>query len=345
MRKEKIKVEHAIGKILSHDITKIVRGEFKGRAFKKGHMITDGDVQELLKLGKEHIYVLALDTGDVHEDEAGIRLGRAVAGSNVEWKGPKESRVNLFAKVPGVLKINIGALEAINDLPDVVMATLPHNTVVKQGEMLAGTKVIPLIVGEQVLTAAEEIANEVGELIKVVPFMKKQVGIVVTGNEVYKGRIKDTFGPVLIDKIISYGSEVIKLAYAPDDADVIAEKIKGLMEAGAEFILVSGGMSVDPDDVSPIGIQKSGAEIVKYGAAALPGAMFLMAYNGDVPIMGVPACGMFFKITILDLLLPRIFIGEKITRKDIVKLAHGGLCRACPQCHYPNCNFGMGVSL
>jgi molybdenum cofactor synthesis domain-containing protein len=179
----------------------------------------------------------------------------------------------------------------------------------------------------------------------VVPFLRKKVGIIVTGSEVYKGRIKDTFGPVLRDKVVSFGSEVMELVYAPDDASVIAEQIEVMLNKGAELILVSGGMSVDPDDVSPLGILKSGAEIIKYGAPALPGAMFLMAYHGDVPIMGVPACGMYFRTTILDLVLPRILIGEKITRRDIVKLAHGGLCRACPQCHYPNCNFGMGVSL
>jgi molybdenum cofactor synthesis domain-containing protein len=345
MQQIKIKTDAAVGKILSHDITKIVRGEFKGRAFKKGHIIGTEDVTELLKLGKEHIYVLSLDPGEVHEDEAGIRLGKAVAGANVDWKDPKESRVNLFAKIPGVLKIDIEALEEINDLPDVILSTLPNNIIVKQGEMVAGTKVIPLVAKETVVNTAEKIAQKSGEVIKVVPFIKKKVGIIVTGSEVFKGRIKDTFGPVLCDKIESFGSEVLELVYAPDDAEVIAEQITNLLNKGAEMILVSGGMSVDPDDVSPLGIHKSGAEIIKYGAPALPGAMFLMAYHGDVPIMGIPACGMFFRTTILDLLLPRILIGEKISRRDIVKLAHGGLCRACPQCHYPNCNFGMGVSL
>lgn len=201
------------------------------------------------------------------------------------------------------------------------------------------------MVDETAVAAAEKIAQQAGEVMKVVPFIKQKVGIVVTGNEVYKGRIKDNFGPVLKDKILAFGSEVLELAYTPDDAGVIAQQIKDFLNKGAEMILVSGGMSVDPDDVSPLGIQQSGAEIIKYGAAALPGAMFLMAYHGDVPIMGVPACGMYFRTTVLDLLLPKIFIGKKITRRDIVNLAHGGLCRACEPCHYPNCTFGMGGSL
>ncbi|MTI81146.1 MAG: molybdopterin-binding protein [Firmicutes bacterium] len=345
MRKQAIKVEEAVGKVLSHDITKIVAGEFKGPAYKKGHVITSQDVQELLKLGKDHVYVLELDESDVHEDEAGVRLGKAVAGNGTEWKGPKESRVNIFSSVPGLLKINIDALEEINELPNVVMATLPNNTVVKPGDMLAGTKVIPLVVDETDISAAENIAQEAGDIIKVVPFIQKKVGIIVTGNEVYKGRIKDTFGPVLSKKINSYQSEVLELAYCPDDAEVISTQISNMVEKGAEMILLSGGMSVDPDDTTPKGIVLSGAEIIKYGAPALPGAMFLIAYINDIPILGVPACGMYFKTTVLDLVLPRIFVGEKISRKDIIKMAHGGLCQNCAQCSYPNCTFGMGGSL
>ncbi|WP_031513833.1 molybdopterin-binding protein [Desulfofalx alkaliphila] len=344
MRTEIIKVEEAVGKVLCHDITKIVKGSFKGPAFKKGHVLKQEDIQELLNMGKEHVYVLELEPGDVHEDDAGIRLAKSVAGSGVEWKGPKEGRVNLFAAVPGLLKVNVGALESINDLSDVILATLPNNSVVEKGNMLAGTKVIPLVVKETVITAAEEIAEASGEVIRVLPFIKKNVGIIVTGSEVYKGRIKDAFGPGLSEKVKSFGSDVLELVYAPDKADDISQKIKNLIEKGAELIMVSGGMSVDPDDVTPTGIRLSGAEIIKYGAPALPGAMFMLAYLKDVPVFGVPACGMFFKTTILDILLPKVLTGEIITRKDLVKLANGGLCRSCDQCRYPNCSFGTGAS-
>ncbi|MEW6064229.1 MAG: molybdopterin-binding protein [Bacillota bacterium] len=242
------------------------------------------------------------------------------------------------------MKINLEALEAVNDLPDVILSTLPNNTVVKEGEMLAGTKVIPLVVQEEVLLEAEKIAAEAGSIIKVLPFLEKKISIIITGNEVYKGRIKDAFGPVLSEKILPYGSKVLEVDYAPDDADVIAEKIILSVEKGADIILVSGGMSVDPDDVTPLGIRLSGAEIVKYGSPVLPGAMFLMAYRGNVAVLGMPACGMYFRTTVLDLLLPLLLVGERISRRDIVKLAHGGLCRSCPRCRYPNCTFGIGVS-
>lgn len=344
MKLQTIKVEDAVGKVLSHDITQIVKGESKGALFKKGHIIKQEDVSELLKLGKENIYILDLEPDDVHEDEAGIRLGKAVTGDCVTWLGPRESRVNMHAECDGLLKINIPALEAINELPDVILSTLPNNTVVKKGELLAGTKVIPLVVPEQTVATAENICRQAGGwVIKVMPFQILKVGAVITGSEVYKKRIRDGFGPVITEKVEAFGSEILGIDYAPDDVSIIAGKIKKMASDGADIIFVTGGMSVDPDDVTPNAIRQAGAKVEKYGAAALPGAMFMLSYLEDIPIMGVPACGMFFKITIVDLILPRLLAGERVTRKDIVALAHGGLCRACPECRYPNCTFGKGA--
>jgi len=344
MRVQILQVEDAVGKVLSHDITKIVPGEFKGPAFKKGHCITDADIPELLKLGKERVYVLELEADDVHEDEAGIRLGRAAAGAGVTCSEPWESRVNLFAARDGLLKINVPALEAINDLPEVILSTLPNNTPVAAGEMLAGTKVIPLTVKEDLLRRAEDITAAWGKVVSVVGYQPLDAGIVVTGGELYAGRIPDRFGPVLRQKVESYGSRVLELKLAPDDPEKIAQVIKELITAGVQLVLVSGGMSVDPDDVTPQGISLSGANIEIYGAPVLPGAMFLLAYQDMVPIIGMPACGMYFRITILDLILPRLLTGDRLSRKDIVALAHGGLCRGCPECRYPRCSFGLAGS-
>lgn len=341
MQAQVIPIEEAVGKVLSHDITKVVPGEFKGVAFKKGHIIREEDIPELLKLGKERVYVLELDADDVHEDEAGVRLGRAVAGEGVACSEPKESRVNLYAARSGLLKINVPALEAINDLPEVILSTLPNNTPVTEGDVLAGTKVIPLTVKEEVVRAAEAIAAEQGKVIRVIPYQPLEVGIIVTGGEVFAGRIKDAFGPVLREKVESFGSHVRDLKYASDDPFMIARLIEEMIAAGDRLVLVSGGMSVDPDDVTPQGIAMSGAYIEKYGAPVLPGAMFLLAYKDRIPVIGVPACGMYFRTTILDLILPRLLTGERLTRKDIVALAHGGLCRSCPECHYPRCSFGL----
>lgn len=340
MQVQKIMVEDAIGKVLSHDITKVVRGEFKGPAFKKGHIIREEDIIELRKMGKDKIYVLKLEEGDVHEDEAGVRLGRATAGPGITWSGPKESRVNLLADKAGLLKINISALEAVNDLPDVVLSTLPNNIPVSQGELVAGTKVIPLVVKEEVIKAVESICDQ-GGILSIISYQPKKVGLIVTGGEVFYGRIKDVFGPIIKQKVESFDSQVLEIRYSPDDAEEISRLINEVIASGAELVLVSGGMSVDPDDVTPEGIRLSGAVIEKYGAPVLPGAMFLLAYKGEIPIIGVPACGMYFRTTILDLLLPRLLTGERLTHRNIAALAHGGLCRNCRECRYPQCSFGL----
>lgn len=343
MIRQTLRVEDAVNKILCHDMSRIVRGEYKGPAFKKGHLIKATDIPDLLKMGKEKIFILELEPGEVHEDEAGVRLGAAGAGNEVVWTGPSESRVNLYAKSDGLLKVNVSLLEAINDLPDVIFSTLPNNTVVKEGDMLAGTKVIPLVVPEETIKTVEDLCRQAGSpVIEVVPFKSYKIGIIITGSEVYKQRINDAFGPVLNEKLGTMGQEILRIEYAPDDCELISKKITRMVADGAGMVILTGGMSVDPDDVTPKAIRLSGAQVEKYGAAALPGAMFMLAYMDEVPIMGVPACGMFFKITVLDLVLPRLLAGERVTRKDIVALAHGGLCRGCAVCHYPNCTFGQG---
>lgn len=340
MKLQTVKVESAVGKVLCHDITKIVQGECKEAIFRKGHVIEPDDIPKFLKIGKENIYIMDLDSDEVHEDIAGIRLGTAVAGPDVKWRGPKESKVSLFAEKDGLLKINVAALEAINELPDVILSTLHNNTVVKKGDMLAGTKVIPLVVPEETVAAAEKICRQAGWIIKVVPFQSVKVGAVITGNEVYKQRIRDSFGPVLTDKVKAFGQGILRIEYAPDVCEDISEKIKKMVDDGAGLVFVTGGMSVDPDDVTPKAIASAGASVVRYGAPVLPGAMFMLAYLNDIPIMGVPACGMFFKTTIVDLLLPRLLTGERLTKKDIISLGHGGLCQSCESCHFPNCTFG-----
>ena len=340
MKKEIIRTEDAVGKILAHDITRIVKDEFKGSLFKKGHVIRPEDVDRLLDVGKNHIYVLELGESEIHEDEAGVRLGDALKGSGVYTQPPKESRVNLFAEHDGVLKINEDAVQQVNDQPLVVCATLPNNTPVKKDQMLAGTKVIPLVVEESDILAAENACRDAGWVIEVKPYRKKKVGCVITGSEVFYNRIPDAFAPVITEKVESYGSEMLEITYAPDDLEMITEKILDLKAKGADVIFTTGGMSVDPDDLTPTAIKNAGADIVIYGASALPGAMFMMAYLDEIPILGVPACGMFFRTTVVDLLLPRVFADEKITRRDITSLGVGGLCLQCEVCVWPKCTFG-----
>jgi Probable molybdopterin binding domain len=336
-----VSVDKAVGMVLSHDITEIVRGVKKGAAFKKGHIVRKEDIEHLKRLGKEHLYVLNLGSDDIHEDEAAVTLASSLAGSGVHFShSPEEGKIALKASLDGLLRINKEGLRRFNLLGEVMCATLHDNTPVSKGETVAATRLIPLVGNRHLVTEATRLATEAAPVISVFPLRQASVGLVVTGNEVFYGRIEDKFEQVLRDKLTSLGSTMIAVRFAPDDKQRIADEIAACIAQGADLIVTSGGMSVDPDDVTREGILLAGATEVVYGTPVLPGAMFLAAVIGEIPIVGVPACGMFYKITVLDLLLPRILCGERIDRSVVAEMGHGGLCRNCSTCNYPSCHFG-----
>lgn len=340
-QKNIIPVEQAVGMVLPHDITEIVKDAFKGRAFKKGHVIREEDVPHLLRLGKEHIYVLELGANDIHEDEAALVLAEALAGSGVEYtRTIIEGKVSLTAAIDGLLKINKEALCQFNLLGEVMCATLQDNTPVRRGEQVAASRLIPLVGDRGLIEQAVAIAHSGEPIVRVLPLRHARAGLVITGSEVFYGRIEDKFEQVLREKLTNLGSEVTVVRFAPDDPALIAAAIRDCCSNGADMIVTSGGMSVDPDDVTRQGIDQAGALSVVYGTPVLPGAMFLVGTIGDIPVLGVPACGMFHRITVLDLVLPRILVGETISRADLAALGHGGLCRNCKICQYPVCHFG-----
>lgn len=382
---KKLPVTKAVGTVLAHDITEIRPGEFKGRAFRKGHIIRKEDVCHLQRLGKENLFVLNIAEDEMHEDDAAYALANALMGEGVKIKGePKEGKINIIAGADGLLKINRDALLAFNMLGDVMCATLHNNMVVKKGRTVAGTRAIPLVVKKQVVEEAVRIAGNSkignpksgmnrGSVISVIKMRKPKAGVVITGNEVYYGRIKDAFAPIITNKIKAVGGEIVGTYYAPDDESFIETRLKELINAGADLLITTGGMSVDPDDVTRFAIRNLGATDITYGSAVLPGAMFLVAYvakikeqgaegltteakdNGrmaendsslsalsssPVPILGIPACGMYARTTIFDLILPRVLAGEKIGRRELAELGHGGFCMKCEECRYPVCPFG-----
>jgi len=339
--KKIIPVTEAVGMVLPHDITEIVKDGFKGRAFKKGHVIRPSDVEHLRRLGKEHIYVLQLSPEEIHENEAALLMAKALAGAGVEYSTEiVEGKVSLTAAADGLLKINREALYRFNLLGEVMCATLQDNTPVKKGEQVAASRLIPLVAERRVVDQAVAMAASGTPIVRVTPLAKVKAGLVITGSEVFYGRIQDRFEQVLRDKLTLLGSDVGMVGFAPDDPALIATEIRKCLEYGAELIITSGGMSVDPDDVTRQGIKDAGAESIVYGTPVLPGAMFLVGRIGTVPVLGVPACGMFHRITVLDLALPRILAGETIGREELAMLGHGGLCRNCPQGQYPICSFG-----
>ncbi len=336
-----VPVEKSVGMVLPHDITEIVKDVKKEVAFRKGHIIRPEDINHLKRLGKDNIYVLSLSELEIHENEAASILARSLAGRGVEYiDNPEEGKIALKASLDGLLQINKDALFQFNMLGEVMCATLHDNTPVRKDETVAATRLIPLVGSRELITQAEKIVLSGTSVVEVLPLKKVRLGLVITGNEVFYGRIEDRFEEVLRSKVKDLGSELLVVRRAPDDKDIIAREIKVCLEQGADLIVTSGGMSVDPDDVTREGILRAGATEVVYGTPVLPGAMFLSGMLGQVPVLGLPACGMYHKITVFDLVLPRIMTGQKIGRKEFAELGHGGLCRNCKVCQYPVCNFG-----
>ncbi|MDR1857107.1 MAG: molybdopterin-binding protein [Desulfovibrio sp.] len=329
--------------MLCHDITRIVPGESKGPVFRKGHIVTAEDIPVLLSVGKEYIYVFSPHPGFVHEDEAALRLAAVFAGANIGHGAPSEGRVNFTATCRGLLRIDVPRLTQVNSLGELSLSTLHSLQMVEKGRVVAGTRVVPLLIAEERLQAAEALCTE--PLLEVLPLRSMRVGIVTTGSEIYHGRIKDAFGPVLLEKFGALGSSVIDQRFTSDDVDMTSSAIREFVAVGADMVVVTGGMSVDPDDRTPTAIRAAGAEIVVYGAPVYPGAMFLLARidagkGRAVPVLGLPGCVMYHKASIFDLIVPRLMAGLAVTAEDIAKLGHGGLCTNCPTCHYPVCAFG-----
>ncbi|MBW2169420.1 MAG: molybdopterin-binding protein [Deltaproteobacteria bacterium] len=336
-----IPLEQAVGKVLAHDITEIRPGQFKGPAFKKGYIVQKKDLPHLRRLGKENLFVLHIGPDEVHEDDAAMGLAEALAGPGVVVEGPpSEGKVSLKSEYKGLLKVNVEALTDLCLIPDICCASRHNNTLVERMVKVADTRAIPLIIDKKTLDTAIHVASAAGGIFSVKPLSQPQTGLIVTGNEVYSGLIDDKFAPIIRKKMELFGCEIKKTLFAPDDITEIVKSIKELIRIGSELILVAGGMSVDPDDISRMAIAKAGAENVVYGTSVLPGAMFLYGRIGNIPVLGLPACVLFYRATVLDLVLPRVLAGEPITRKDLAAMAHGGLCLSCEQCHYPVCPFG-----
>ena len=337
---KKIKIENAVGTVLAHDMTRIVPGKSKGAGFKKGHIVTAEDIDELLRIGKRHLYVLELPEDRLHEDEAALRIASAISGEGMRWTRPSEGKSNIISPHAGLVKIERAVLQEINSLDDIIVSTLRTNFPCKAEQIVAATRIIPLTIARDKIEQLEQIAHRNQPVIHVKPFRPLRVGGVVTGSEIFEGLIKDGFEDFVGKKIKSYGCELIKKIIVPDEPGAIADAIRTLASLSCELILTTGGLSVDPDDVTRQGIRDAGAEIEFYGSPVLPGAMFLHADLGGIPILGLPACVYYHPTTMFDLILPRILAGDTVTKTDIAAMGHGGLCLQCEKCRYPVCPFG-----
>ena len=335
-----IKTEEAVGHVLCHDLTQIIKDQYKDARFRKGHVVAEADIPVLLSMGKEHLYVWEMTPGMLHENDAAERLYALCANTNMDRSEVKEGKIELKAACDGLFRVNSERLIAVNTVEDIMIATRKGGTAVRKGDKLAGMRVIPLIIPEEKLQAAEQAAGD-APLLELRPWVRKTAAIVATGSEVKKGLIQDTFTPVVKDKLAAYGIETISVAYSGDGVENVANAVTEARKTGADVILCTGGMSVDPDDNTPGGIKQSGAQIVTYGAPVLPGAMFLLGYYDDgTPVMGLPGCVMYAGATIFDLVLPFVAADVPVTRQQVVALGEGGLCLGCKPCHWPACPFG-----
>lgn len=337
MKKRKIAVENSIGKVLPHDMTRIVPGKFKGPVFRKGHIIRKTDIRKFLEIGKEEIWTLQVSKNEYHEDEAAERL-KALSGKNVITKGPSEGKVTFIADRGGFLMVDRKAVNRINRNRKIVFTTRHSFMPVKKGETIAGIRIIPLAISGSRIKRILDSARK-GKPLNIFPYRKKEVGLIITGSEIKKGKIEDEFRAIISGKVEQYGSRIRKVRILGDNKESIRKEILR-MKKSCDFIIITGGMSVDPGDVTPGAIRAAGAQIVSYGAPILPGNMFLAAYLDNIPVFGIPACAVFYKITAFDLFLPMALSGIRITRENIVQRGYGGQCTHCKVCIFPHCSFG-----
>ncbi|MCL2563048.1 MAG: molybdopterin-binding protein [Oscillospiraceae bacterium] len=336
---KRLPVEQAIGEILCHDMTAI-RDGFKGVAFKRGHVIRAQDIPVLRSMGKAHIYIWEPGAGEVHEDEAGYAGAVALAGDGITISGPAEGRYTLTAKRDGLFTVDSSALKALNAVPDYTAATLPGNTSVRAGDRVAGVRIVPLVTARKHAETVAALSDARGPILSIRPYLPLKVGIIITGSEVYHGLIQDRFEPILRTKIAPFGGKILGVTKCPDDVTAIRTTADAFLAEGADLILFTGGMSVDPDDRTPTAIRATGAEVVVQGVPIQPGNMLMLAYLGETALIGVPGATMHNQTTSLDIVLPRIFVGDRLRAADFESVGEGGLCRGCKTCTYPTCYLG-----
>jgi molybdenum cofactor synthesis domain-containing protein len=339
---KKLRVQDAVGQTLCHDMTAIIETGFKGVKFKRGHVITEEDIPQLLNMGKEHIFAWEPEADEVHEDDSAVALTEAMCGENISYTGPSEGKMQINSDIDGVFCLNSKAMHAINSVPDYTVACLPGYMPVKKGQKLAGARIVPLVTKRENVDKAVAIAEENFPVMTVAPYRALKTGVVITGSEVYYGRIKDAFQPILTEKLEAYGAEILGFTKCPDDQDMIISAVNAFLEQGAELILLTGGMSVDPDDLTPTAIRMTGAKVVTQGFPMQPGNMLTVAYLGKTALIGVPGASMHSKVTSLDVFLPRVFAGIELKSEDVAGFGEGGFCMGCKECTWPKCYFGFG---
>lgn len=325
----KVKVEESVGTQLIHDITIIEPKKTKAVLFKRGHVIRQEDIPLLKKVGSRYIYVIkdiSKFKNYVHEDDFSKSLANVVVDNNFYLSGPSEGKITIFARKSGILKVNVKALNKINMLTGVKFSTKLNNSPAFENDQVAIVGLGPLFVKKRILEKALKIAKDNYPILTIKEFQKIKVGLIVTGNEIYEGLVKDAFTNVLREKLKTYNLDIYLRAVLPDDRKAICEKILEFISKGCDLVIISGGMGVDPDDVTPLAIKDTGAKVVFHYVPVFPGSSIMLAYyNNSIPIYGTTASPIFYKRTTLDIFLPRFIAKDKITKKEVAEMGHGGL--------------------
>ncbi len=335
---KKVNVENAVGMTLCHDITAMFDG-FKGALFKRGHVVTEEDIPRLLDIGKKHVFIWEENAGELHEEDCALRLAAMAPVEGAHYEGPSEGKMLLKADIRGQLRVDTNLLREINSIGDITVCTLPDHYPVEVGARLASMRIVPLVTKESRIIEAEKLCRG-RKLLDLRPYLPRKAGVIITGSEVYSGRIQDKFEPVVRRKLANYPGEILGVTICDDDLEMIVSAARRFLASGADFLIFTGGMSVDPDDLTPTAIRRLGVEIVTHGVPSQPGNMTLVAYLGDCAILGVPGAAISLPTTMFDVLLPQVYTGDRLTKKDLINLGEGGLCQQCKVCHFPNCTFG-----
>ena len=335
---KKVRVEDAVGMTLCHDLTEM-RDGFKGPAFRRGHVIAAEDIPHMLDIGKRTVFVWEENAGEIHEEDAARRMAAMAPVSGAHYTEPSEGKVLLMAEREGMLRVDTALLRQVNAIGDLTISTLPDHYPVRPGMRLASMRIVPLVTEEEQIRQAEALCKG-RKLLDLRPYRPRRAGIIITGSEIYHGRIQDKFEAVARRKLSAYPGEIIGAAVCDDDLGMLVRTAEEFLAQGADFLIFSGGMSVDPDDLTPAAIRRLGCEVISHGVPSQPGNMTLMAYLGDIPVMGVPGAAISLPTTIFDVMLPQIYAGDRFTKEELTSLGDGGLCQLCAVCHFPNCTFG-----
>jgi molybdenum cofactor synthesis domain-containing protein len=338
---KKVSVEEAVGQVLAYDITEVNREKgTKGRAYKRGHIILETDLEHLKSLGRRTVFIEDGNDTGIHEDDAAKMTAPLAAGANIRYDAePVEGKISFFAEEDGVFNVDTERLYMLNMLGDTSLPCIHNNMGVTAGKQVAAFRIIPLVCDVSVMNKVKDILSE--PLFSVKPYIIKKATLLITGSEVFEGKIKDGFGPILTKKLQKYKIDVVDYRIVTDDLAVVRDAVKE-MAAKSDFVIITGGTSVDPDDITAQAIAEAGVKYEMKGTPIQPGNNLTLGYLGDKPVCAVPAAALHFPSTSFDILMPRIAAGEKVTREDLAKLAHGGLCHFCKKCVYPVCPFGRG---